>query len=56
MIKISTLINESSLVNKNKKLGDFTPGPQAVKMLISYSRALQVIECNNFTTCFIVLN
>jgi len=56
MIKISTLLNESSHLTKNKKAGDLIPGPQAVKMLMSYSRALQVIDCNDFKTCFIVLN
>jgi len=55
MIKISTLTNDSSRVTEKKKVGDFTPGPQAVKMLISYSRALQVIHCNDFKTCYIVL-
>jgi hypothetical protein len=56
MIKISTLLNDSSQVTKNKKVGELTPGPQAVKMLMNYSRALQVIDCQKFETCFIVLN
>ncbi len=56
MIKISTLLNDSSqIANKNTK-GDLTPGLQAVKMLISYSKALQVIHCSDFKTCYIVLN
>jgi len=56
MIKISTLLKNSSLVAGNKINEDIIPGPQAVKMLVSYSKALQVIHCENFKTCFIVLN
>jgi hypothetical protein len=56
MIKISTLSTESSQLTHVKKISDLTPGPQAVKMLMNYSRALQVIDCNKFETCFIVLN
>ena len=56
MIKISTLLNEASQVAGNQKVGRLVPGPQAVKMLISYSQALQVIHCNDFKTCYIVLN
>jgi hypothetical protein len=56
MIKISTLQIDPSHVADQKKIGVLTPGPQAVKMLISYSKALQVIHCNDFKTCFIVLN
>jgi hypothetical protein len=56
MIRISTLTNESSHLSGPKKVADLTPGAQAVKMLISYSRALQVIQCNDFQTCLIVLN
>ncbi len=56
MIKISTLLNDSSLKADSKHIGEITPGPRAVKMLISYSRALQVIHCNDFKTCYIVLN
>jgi hypothetical protein len=56
MIRISTLSNLSSQnADKNKK-GDITPGTQAVKMLINYSKALQVIHCSDFKTCYIVLN
>jgi len=56
MIKISTLLNDSSQTANLKKDGILTPGPQAVKMLISYSKALQVIQCADFKTCYIVLN
>jgi len=56
MIKISTLFNDSSQNGKQTQKGVLTPGPQAVKMLISYSKALQVIHCNDFSTCYIVLN
>jgi len=56
MIKISTLLNDSSLTANQKRNGVLTPGPQAVKMLISYSQALQVIQCNDFKTCYLVLN
>jgi len=56
MIRISTLSNlPSQTADKNRK-GDLTPGTQAVKMLISYSNALQVIHCSDFATCYIVLN
>jgi hypothetical protein len=56
MIKISTLTHDSSRLSGQKNVADLTPGAEAVKMLISYSRALQVIKCNDFPTCFIVLN
>ncbi len=56
MIKISTLLNDPSQASKNKRERYFTPGPHAVKMLMNYSSALQVIDCSNFETCFIVLN
>lgn len=56
MIKISTLTKDSSLLSDQKKVSDLIPGDQAVKMLISYSKALQVIKCNDFKTCYIVLN
>ncbi len=56
MIKISTLTTNSSRLSSQKNVADLTPGAEAVKMLISYSRALQVIHCNGFQTCFIVLN
>jgi|APIni6443716594_1056825.scaffolds.fasta_scaffold1153475_1 hypothetical protein len=56
MIKISTLLNDASQVADNQKVEHLAPGPQAVKMLISYSQALQVIHCNDFKTCYIVLN
>lgn len=56
MIKISTLLNDSSHQVLTKTSEVLTPGPQAVKMLISYSLALQVIHCNDFKTCYIVLN
>jgi hypothetical protein len=56
MIKNSTLLIDSSRLTEKKKVGDLTPGPQAVKMLISYSKALQVIHFNDFKTCYIVLN
>ena len=56
MIKISTLLNDSSLIANNNNNRDITPGIQAVKMLISYSKALQVIHCSDFNTCYIVLN
>jgi hypothetical protein len=56
MIKISTLLNDSSQQASTKTNEGLTPGPQAVKMLISYSKALQVIQCNDFKTCYIVLN
>jgi len=56
MIKISTLLNDPSHIAYKKKIGVLTPGPQAVKMLISYSKALQVVHCTGFKTCYIVLN
>jgi hypothetical protein len=56
MIKISTLLNDPSHIADTKKVGVLTPGPQAVKMLISYSKALQVVHCSDFKTCYIVLN
>ncbi len=56
MIKISTLLNVPSQNANHNKTGVLTPGPQAVKMLISYSKALQVIHCNDFKTCYLVLN
>lgn len=56
MIKISTLFNDPSLKAKTNNNRDLTPGLQAVKMLISYSKALQVMHCSNFKTCYIVLN
>jgi len=56
MIKISTLLNLSSQTTETEKSGILTPTPQAVKMLISYSKALQVLHCNEFKTCHIVLN
>ncbi len=56
MIKISTLLNVPSHTAGKNEVGVLTPGPQAVKMLISYSKALQVIHCNDFKTCYIVLN
>jgi hypothetical protein len=56
MIKISTLFSDSSQVTDKKKIGESAPGAQAVKMLISYSQALQVIHCSDFKTCYIVLN
>lgn len=56
MIKNSTLLNDSSRTAKRKKGKDFTPDLQAVKMLISYSKALQVINCSEFKTCYVVLN
>jgi hypothetical protein len=56
MIKISTLLKNSSPSADQKKLEEITSGAQAVKMLISYSKALQVIHCTDFKTCYIVLN
>ncbi len=56
MIKISTLLNDSSQSANKIKSRDLVPGPQAVKMLISYSKALQVFQCSDFKTCYIVLN
>jgi hypothetical protein len=56
MIKISTLLNVPSQTSEKIKIGNPTPGPQAVKMLMSYSKALQVIKCNDFKTCYLVLN
>jgi len=56
MIKISTLLIDPSHIAGQIQTGILTPGPQAVKMLISYSKALQVIHCNDFKTCYIVLN
>jgi hypothetical protein len=56
MITISTLLKNSSQAADKKKLEDITSGSQAVKMLISYSKALQVIHCSDFKTCYIVLN
>ena len=56
MIKISTLLKDSSQVSGKLLKGDVIPGQRAVKMLISYSQALQVIHCNDFKTCYIVLN
>ena len=56
MIKISTLLNDASQVAENQKVGHLAPGSQSVKMLIRYSQALQVIHCNDFKTCYIVLN
>jgi hypothetical protein len=56
MIKNSTLLNDSSRVAEKNKTGDLLPGTQAVKMLISYSKALQVIHVTDFTTCYILLN
>jgi hypothetical protein len=56
MIKISTLLKNSSPAADKKKLGNLTSGTQAVKMLMSYSKALQVIHCSDFKTCYIVLN
>ena len=56
MIKISTLQIDPSQLADQKITRVLTPGPQAVKMLISYSKALQVIHCNDFKTCYIVLN
>jgi len=56
MLKISTLLNDSSNIADKKPAGDVTPGSGAVKMLLNYSKALQVIHCNDFDTCYIVLN
>ena len=56
MIKISTLLNDPSPFANGKKNRELVPGPQAVKMLISYSQALQVFQCSDFKTCYIVLN
>lgn len=56
MIKISTLLNVPSHTADTKINGIPAPGNQAVKMLISYSKALQVIHCSDFKTCYIVLN
>jgi len=56
MIRISTLSNLSSQTAEKNKNGDLIPGTQAVKMLISYSNALQVLHCSDFKTCYIVLN
>jgi len=56
MIKISTLLIDPSHLASQKHTGLLTPGPQAVKMLINYSKALQVLHCNDFKTCYIVLN
>jgi hypothetical protein len=56
MIKISTLLNVPSQIADKKKIGVAAPGAQAVKMLISYSKALQVMHCSDFKTCYIVLN
>jgi hypothetical protein len=56
MIKNSTLLNLSSQSVDKKKNGSLIPGSQAVKMLISYSKALQVMHCSDFKTCYIVLN
>jgi len=56
MIKSSTLLTDSSRTVDPKDGKNLTPGLQAVKMLISYSKALQVIHCKEFNTCYIVLN
>ena len=56
MIKISTLLNVSSQTADKKRNRNLIPGPQAVKMLISYSKALQVIQCSDHQTCYIILN
>lgn len=56
MIKISTLLNVPSQITGKKIIGVPAPGSQAVKMLISYSKALQVVRCTNFKTCYLVLN
>lgn len=56
MLKISTLLNDSSKIADKKPHGDITPGSVTVKMLLNYSKALQVIHCNDFNTCYIVLN
>ncbi|MEI6061497.1 MAG: hypothetical protein WCR72_12370 [Bacteroidota bacterium] len=56
MIKLSTLFTDSSNTTLQKKSLDITPGPVAVKLLISYSKALQVLHCNDFETCYVILN
>jgi hypothetical protein len=56
MMKISTFLNDASQNAHNTKKKDFVPGSLAVKMLISYSKALQILQCSDFKTCYIVLN
>ncbi len=56
MIKSYTLSNDSTQATDKKELKDFTPSLPAVKMLVSYSKALQVVHCIDFETCYIVLN
>jgi len=55
-MKISTLLNDASQNANNTKKKDLVPGPLAVKMLISYSKALQIFQCSDFKTCYLVLN
>ncbi len=56
MIKTSTPLNNSSALTGNEKVNDLIPGTETVKMLINYSKALQVIHCKEFATCLIILN
>lgn len=56
MIKSYTLSNDSSQATEKKEINDFSLSLPAVKMLVSYSKALQVVHCIDFETCYIVLN
>jgi hypothetical protein len=56
MIKSYTLSNDSSQASGKKELRDLSSSLPTVKMLVSYSKALQVVHCHNFETCYIVLN
>jgi len=46
----------SQSTHTGNTLREVIPGMQEVKMLIRYSQALQVIQNNNFPTCYLVLN
>ncbi len=56
MIKSYTLSNDSLQATDKIELKDFSHSLPAVKMLVSYSKALQVVHCIDFETCYIVLN
>jgi len=56
MIKTFTPYNDPSQLPGSDKCHDLIPGTEKVKMLMNYSKALQVLRCNDFATYYIVLN
>ena len=56
MIKHSTLTNFSLSITGEKETKKALLCVPSVDTLIRYSKALQVIRCNNFKTCYLVLN